>query len=1204
MSRKRRQQSCDRSLFLERLETRALLATFAETPQIFAPAKDAHLSAAASVDAEELTVRAEGAATTAYIAFFQGGFGGQPIQSARLRLQAARDAALAEIAVHRGGAERWNERELSETTAPTRLEMLDQATGPFTAGDWVELDVTNAILGSGFVNFVLTSETGEAVFWSREGAGAPELVIVSESAALPGDFNGDQQTDGNDVLWWQRVDADAETLTQWTSRFGATAATPEPANVTSYGATPNDGESDAASIQTALNNHASVYLPAGDYVLDAPLVISHGRRLFGPSNGDPARLRIAHDSGAPNAGNYALHVIGNGVTIADLAIDKDFVDGSYGVGIHAERADNLFISGVEIQDYSVRYGIHILESDEFEIDDVFIHDFMTNVGGSDAPDMILDSPAGIRVTRSTIGAIRNSKVHNIEVGADARASVSEFVPSYGPQGYQSDAITISDSSGVYVESNNLFNSGELVDVLVSDGSVVRDNTMQMAYLIGVKVIGSQESIVTDNYVGDAAIGLWMGDHSSGEQATGNQIYSNNFVNNGSPGIWDAPAAIRIPFSISGVYVDPSADLNSVTGNQIYDYYDYLTAPVVRNGSSNVFADNDEISDEFSPPSNSDVEILGEWTAGLTHARELLALNRALVLFAFAEDADKGATAETVAYGGQSLTKLGDRLVVGAESSVYVSAWILLQDAINRSSHDQFDVTWSAPPEDVSYASVWLSNVYQPAPVASEDSGAATSGDTVFSSPRDAEEGGILLYGAVAASPGEFTPNNGLMEALELQMNGADATVGYQRTVDGTEFSSVTHTDLGFGAIEAIHFRPNQSARSESATIDVSTLGALPDDGVNDAVILQNVLNGAIYDDIYLPPGAYHVDRPLFVRSNTTVRGGVGGTSRIETLSDATVFRIDDRTRNVTISNLSIERPQTQDSDNEIIRSDRSSWITIDSVDISSSASRAPMINFMGGSQNAVVNTTISDYQVVRAEPSPEKAGLHLQVFGVGINFVDNLNAKVINNRVIQQTPLPIDLNAAQIKGVHQSSAIQVINSTGAAVAENYILNTGQGMDLGGSSQVYASDNFIDEIHSAGIKLVNGSNNNTIEDNYIRNSGLTGIWVSAGVAGLGGSFENVVRNNTLVGIGKGFGRDFWDQNFALSTPAAIHLQAAQIETDRARRNIIVDNTSYYNDQQRGIVVSEPANSGSPFPALDNQISNNIESADEAPAPWQS
>jgi hypothetical protein len=262
-------------------------------------------------------------------------------------------------------------------------------------------------------------------------------------------------------------------------------------------------------------------------------------------------------------------------------------------------------------------------------------------------------------------------------------------------------------------------------------------------------------------------------------------------------------------------------------------------------------------------------------------------------------------------------------------------------------------------------------------------------------------------------------------------------------------------------------------------------------------------------------------------------------------------------------------------------------------------SRAPIINMQYGNGNRVTRCSIYDYQVIRTEPSPENPNDQLQVFGSGITFTGETNITITDCKVVQNNYLSVP--SPIIKGWHQSSAIQVPICVGGTIERNYIYQTGQGIDTSGGSSLIIADNFIEEIHSAGIKLVNGSNDNLVEHNYLRNCGLTGIWVSVGVQGNGGSYDNIVRNNTLVGIGKGIGLDFWDFNFGESTPAAIHLQAAKITTDRVRNNTIRSNRTYDNSEQRGVVVAEPAQSSDPYAADNNTITDNTAEVGVAPAP---
>lgn len=1198
-----------RTLRFEQCEPRTMLSA-----NSFLPYQDAYLEDGTRFDTTQLRVDAASPNRTSYIEFNLSSLADQPIQNAVLRLRVS-DAGSGTINVHQGTANLWTELFLTPVSAPTPVALLDSKSGSFSSGTWLEFNVTAGVHSNGYTNFIVTiaSSSDGVAFSSGEGTESPQLIV---NTGLGGDADSNNIVDAADFVVWRntlgsqtdlRADfnnsgtVDSADYQIWRSNFGKVLLPSAPlGSVTLYGATPNDSTYDTAAIQAAINANTSVYFPPGEYWLDSKLTVPAGRTLYGPSTGPPAVLRVRFDTGV-NANNYALEIIGNDVTLQDLVIDKDFVDGSYGVGIIANNRSNITISGVEIRDYSVRYGIHLIECTNFRIANCYVHDFMMNQynpTGNEA-DMIQDSPAGIRITRSTNGIITNSRVYNIEVGPNGRASTSELVPSYGPQGYQSDCITLSDSSGIIVEDNDLWSSGEIVDTVASDSCIVRNNRIQMGWFLGIKGIGTQNSIFKDNYIGDCAIGVILIDHTStGEECSGNLVDGNDIVNCGSAGIWNLAAAARMPFAISGIYIDDNASGNTVTNNRIYNYFNYLPQMIRQGSAANMIANNATTTTEYGPGGGGDVRILGDWVAGLTHAKELIAPNRLLVFFTYAEDNSANIAATSVIYGGKAMTRVTEQLTIEGTRRVYVSTWILRQDLINSATTSNFLVTWNSTPDSVGYSSVFLTNVYQKTPQYTWTSAGATTGDTLTADPRVTHAGDIAVYAAVAAEPGEFTPLNGYTEALEIEIPNADGTVGYIFASGSEETASATHTSLGTGALQSIVFQKNPAAVSTGTTVDVTTLGAFVNDGVNDAVILQNALNNPAYTEVYLPPGVYDFDRSVFIPSNKSVRGANNGVTQIRTMADITPFRFDHVT-GAAVSNLSITRPQTQDSNNEIIRSDYSSFITVDSIRVDSSASRAPIINMQYGNRNRVTRCSIFDYQVLRSEPSPETSGNQLQVFGSGITFTAESNITITDCTILQNTPMTVENPI--VKGWYQSSAIQVPVCDTGTVARNYIYRTGQGIDTSGAKELRIADNFVEQIHSAGIKLVNGSNHILVENNYLRNCGLTGIWVSVGVKGNGGSFENTVRNNIMVGIGKGIGLDFWDFNFGASPPAAIHLQAAKLDTDRVRNNLIRSNRTYDNTEQRGVVVAEPTSTSDPYGPINNTIVDNLAVSGLAPEP---
>ena len=117
------------------------------------------------------------------------------------------------------------------------------------SGAWDNLahdDISHSLLGladnvleaGGSVDFLLAFSSG-----AGDGSGGHDLwvdnvAITAVDNAIPGDFEGDGDVDGNDVLEWQRSDGTAVGLTAWQNNYGAppsltasSAAAPEPSGM-------------------------------------------------------------------------------------------------------------------------------------------------------------------------------------------------------------------------------------------------------------------------------------------------------------------------------------------------------------------------------------------------------------------------------------------------------------------------------------------------------------------------------------------------------------------------------------------------------------------------------------------------------------------------------------------------------------------------------------------------------------------------------------------------------------------------------------------------------------------------------------------------------------------------------------------------------------------------------------------------------------
>jgi len=429
----------------------------------------------------------------------------------------------------------------------------------------------------------------------------PDLQAGGEPVATDnGDVNGDTALDISDAVYLltHLFHGGPAPVAIAVERATTSAVTP-----TRFGAIGDGVADDTAAVQSALDTGRVVQLEGGRYRITRRLDVPAGGGVSGPGT-------IYHDfdasppPGNPSPADTALHVMGDGVLFQDFAIEKRFRDGSYGHGIVAERVDGLSIRGLDISGYSSRYGIHIIESTDFEVRGCHIHDFLVN----SASDMIQDSPAGLRITRSHRGVVAGNRVVAIEVGPAGRRSLSPIRPEYGPQGYQSDHITVVSSSRIAVTGNVCTTSGEGIDLLLSNSCVVTDNVISDIWFQGIKMLGASLCTVNGNLVSDCYQGIGLAYHGGLDaEASGNSIVGNVLRDIGSAGSFGIPAADRVQVGgTHGIDVhDPgTCRSNVIGGNVIADTQpEPTTESGVRNlgGPTNRVVDN-VFTDDLTVPS--------------------------------------------------------------------------------------------------------------------------------------------------------------------------------------------------------------------------------------------------------------------------------------------------------------------------------------------------------------------------------------------------------------------------------------------------------------------------------------------------------------------------------------------------------------------------------------------------------------------------
>jgi hypothetical protein len=196
---------------------------------------------------------------------------------------------------------------------------------------------------------------------------------------------------------------------------------------------------------------------------------------------------------------------------------------------------------------------------------------------------------------------------------------------------------------------------------------------------------------------------------------------------------------------------------------------------------------------------TNITILGSWLAGTTHAKET-GTNRALIFYAFAEKSSSY-TLNSVTYGGQTMTKIIDA-AGGTTTHAYVAAYILKDAGITAATTTTFTPSWSTTPSEVSYESVFLSNVDQTTSIGASDSTVSSTStpNPITTDPLATNDGDMAMLGATCGNTCNYTVNNGFAEAIENDMASSTGTAGYKSAIGVNETPSVTSSSVNRQAI--------------------------------------------------------------------------------------------------------------------------------------------------------------------------------------------------------------------------------------------------------------------------------------------------------------------------------------------------------------------------------------------------------------------
>ncbi|MBN1788167.1 MAG: agmatine deiminase family protein, partial [Sedimentisphaerales bacterium] len=227
---------------------------------------------------------------------------------------------------------------------------------------------------------------------------------------------------------------------------------------------------------------------------------------------------------------------------------------------------------------------------------------------------------------------------------------------------------------------------------------------------------------------------------------------------------------------------------------------------------------------------TDIEILGDWATGLTHAKEA-GSDRALIFIANCELS--AAVSLTATYGGQPMTKVIDVVTGTSGYRNYVAAFILDEAGIVAATNGTFVPSWSPTPTSVSYSSIFLQNVDQTNIIGATDSAVVTTGTTVATDPLNTNDGDMVILGTVSGNNGSYTLNNGFTEGTDQSVgsSGHTSASGHKAATGADETPSATHSTSYRQAIIGLVVQ----AVSGPAMVDVPNVVGMTEVAANSAI---------------------------------------------------------------------------------------------------------------------------------------------------------------------------------------------------------------------------------------------------------------------------------------------------------------------------------------------------------------------------------
>ncbi len=205
----------------------------------------------------------------AYLRFTVQGLAGYPVTRARLLVYTASNSSLGISAVEVADNS-WNEKTVNYTTAPS-LGSVIGSSGPFTANNWVTVDVTPYITGEGTYTLGITTPSSTTLSFAARESGVNAAILIlnlmvpdNQSPSTPTGLAATASSASQVDLSWSAATDNIEVSSYTVYRNGTALASVSGTTLATSDTTANPGTTYSYTVDAvdAAGNHSAQSSPA------------------------------------------------------------------------------------------------------------------------------------------------------------------------------------------------------------------------------------------------------------------------------------------------------------------------------------------------------------------------------------------------------------------------------------------------------------------------------------------------------------------------------------------------------------------------------------------------------------------------------------------------------------------------------------------------------------------------------------------------------------------------------------------------------------------------------------------------------------------------------------------------------------------------------------------------------------------------------